>query len=88
MMAEFNAKNGAALDRLINEQGVELRRFSDDIFDAFGKASAEVYEEAAAHSDLAARINDSFLKARNELGSWTKLADQAYGAQRNRVLGL
>jgi len=88
MMSEFNAKNGAALDRLINEQGVELRRFSDDLYDAFGRASNEVYEEVKAHSDLAARIHESYLKARSEVGSWMKLADQAYVAQRNRVLGL
>jgi len=88
ILAEFNANNGEALDRLINEHGVELRRFSDDIYDAFGKASAEVYEEAADHSDLTARINDSFLNARQELGRWTKLADLGYGAQRNRVLGI
>lgn len=88
MMAEFNAKNGASLQRLVDEQGVELREFSDDVYDAFGKASDEVYEEVKAHSDLAARIHESYEMARNELGSWTKLADQAYVAQRNRVLGL
>ncbi len=88
MMSEFNAKNGASLQRLIDEQGVELRQFSDDIYDAFGRASEEVYEEVKAHSDLAARIHESYRVARDELGSWTKLADQAYVAQRNRFLGL
>jgi TRAP-type mannitol/chloroaromatic compound transport system substrate-binding protein len=88
MMSEFNAKNGASLQRLVDEQGVELREFSDDIYDAFGRASEEVYEEVKAHSDLAARIHESYRQARVELGSWTKLADQAYVAQRNRVLGL
>lgn len=88
MMSEFNAKNGAALQRLIDEQGVELRKFSDDVYDAFGKASEEVYAEVVEHSDLARRIHESFVKARKEVGSWTKLADQAYVAQRNRVLGL
>jgi len=88
MMSEFNAKNGASLDRLVNEQGVELREFSDEVYDAFGEASAEVYEEVKAHSDLAARIHASFEQGRAELGAWNKLADQAYVAQRNRVLGL
>jgi len=88
MMSEYNAKNGAALQRLIDEQGVELRRFSEDVYDAFGEASAEVYEEVRDHSDLAARIHDSFLQARTEVGSWMKLADQAYVQERNRVLGL
>ncbi len=88
MMSEYNAKNGAALQRLIDEQGIELREFSDDVYDAFGTASDEVFEEVVAHSDLAKRIHESFLKTRAEVGSWGVLADGGYLAQRNRVLGL
>jgi len=88
MMSEYNAKNGFALQRLIDEQGVELRKFSEDVYDAFGKASEEVYAEVVEHSELARRVHESFLQARAEVGSWNKLADQAYVAERNRVLGL
>jgi TRAP-type mannitol/chloroaromatic compound transport system substrate-binding protein len=88
MMSEFNAKNGASLAKLVKEQGVKLREFNDEVYDAFGKAAAEVYEETRKHSDLAARIHDSFEKARAEVGGWMKIADQAYLNQRNRVLGL
>jgi len=86
MMAEYNAKNGASLAKLIKEQGVQLRRFNDDIYDSFGEAAAEVFEEVRAHSDLAKRIHDSFAKSRQEVGGWAKIADQEYVAQRNRVL--
>lgn len=88
MMSEYNAKNGAALKRLIDEQGIELREFSDDVYDAFGKATEEVYAGVVEHSDLAKRTHESFLKARSEVGAWAKLADQAYVAQRNRVLAI
>jgi TRAP-type mannitol/chloroaromatic compound transport system substrate-binding protein len=88
MMAEYNAKNGASLAKLIKEQGVQLRRFNDDIYDSFGDAAAEVFEEVRAHSDLAKRIHDSFAKSRQEVGSWAKIADQEYVAQRNRVLNI
>ncbi|MDC0948961.1 TRAP transporter substrate-binding protein [Gammaproteobacteria bacterium] len=88
MMSEYNAKNGAALARLINDQGVELREFNDDVYDAFGVAADEVFAEVVAHSDLARRIHESFLKGRAEIGGWTNLSDQAYVKQRNRVLGL
>ena len=56
--------------------------------DSFGKAADEVFSEVVAHSDLASRIHNSFLKAREEVGGWTNISDQAYVAQRNRVLGL
>jgi len=88
LMAEFNAKNGAALNKLVTEQGVKLREFSDDIYDAFGEAAAEVFAETRKHSKLAAKIHDSFAKARAEVGGWMKISDQAYLNQRNRVLGL
>jgi TRAP-type mannitol/chloroaromatic compound transport system substrate-binding protein len=88
MMAEFNAKNGAALAKLVNEQGVKLREFNDDVYDAFGEGAAAVFEETRKHSKLAGRIHESFLNARKEVGSWMKISDQAYLNQRNRVLGL
>ncbi|MFT5657158.1 MAG: TRAP-type mannitol/chloroaromatic compound transport system substrate-binding protein [Gammaproteobacteria bacterium] len=88
MMSEYNAKNGAALASLISDQGVKLRRFSDDIYDAFGEAAEEVFEEVQQHSALAKKIHQSFIKTRNEVGAWAKISDQAYVAQRNRVLGL
>ena len=88
MMSEYNAKNGAALERLINDHGVKLERFSDKVYDGFGKAAEEVFEETRASSGLAERIHSSFLKARKEIGAWTNLSDSPYIQQRNRVLGM
>jgi TRAP-type mannitol/chloroaromatic compound transport system substrate-binding protein len=88
MMAEYNAKNGAALKRLVNDQGVILKEFSDEIYDSFGRAADEVFAEVIQHGDLTKRIHESFLAARTEVGAWAKIADVAYLQQRNRVLGL
>ncbi|OUS36743.1 ABC transporter substrate-binding protein ['Osedax' symbiont bacterium Rs2_46_30_T18] len=88
MMAEYNAKNGEALTKLVEEQGVKVREFNDDIYDAFGEAADEVFDTVKEHSDLANRIHESFLAARTSVGGWAKLSDQAYVRQRNRVLDL
>ena len=88
MMAEYNAKNGEWLSKLINEQGVQLRQFSDEIFDSFGEAADEVFAEVVEHSDLAKRVHESFVRARSEVGGWAKISDQAYVSQRNRYLGV
>lgn len=88
MMSEFNANNGTYLRKLIQEQGVQVRKFNDDVYDSFGEASEEVFEEARAHSDLANRIHESFVAARSDIGGWANLADAAYVQQRNRVLGV
>ena len=87
-MAEYNAKNGAALARLINDHGVKLEKFNDKVYDAFAKGAAEVYEEVQQHSDLAARVHKAFVKARKEIGAWTNLSDSPYISQRNRALGI
>ena len=88
MMAEYNAKNGSSLDKLIREQGVQLRVFNDDVYDAFGEAAEEVFSEARAHSNLANRIHASFVKTRQDVGRWMNISDQEYLRQRNRVLGV
>jgi TRAP-type mannitol/chloroaromatic compound transport system substrate-binding protein len=88
MMSEYNAKNGASLASLISDQGVKLKSFSDDIYDSFGEAAEEVFEEVQQHSALAKKIHASFQSSRDEVGAWAKISDQAYVQQRNRVLDL
>jgi TRAP-type mannitol/chloroaromatic compound transport system substrate-binding protein len=87
-MAEYNAKNGAALTRLINDHGVKLEQFNDKVYDAFAEGARELYDEVQQHSDLAARCHAAFVKGRKEIGSWTNLSDSPYISQRNRALGL
>ena len=88
VMAEFNANNAVYLERMRREHGVELRRFSEEIYDAFGQASDEVFAEVVEHSDLAKRTHESFLKARADVGSWMNIAEVSYVMERNRVLGV
>ncbi|MBY8977380.1 TRAP transporter substrate-binding protein [Rhodobacteraceae bacterium NNCM2] len=87
-MAETMANNGLFLDKLITEHGVELREFNDDIYFGLAEASTEVIEEAREHSDLSARILDSTLKARSEIGGFHAIADVAYVTKRTAALGL
>lgn len=85
---ETIAFNGEYLSKLINEHGVELRPFSEEIYESFGEAAAEVFAETREHSELAAKIQDDFIAARDEIGGWTKLAEVAFSVRRNAVLGL
>jgi len=87
-MAETNANNGEFLRKLIEEHGVELREFNDDVYEAFSFAAEEVIEEARDHSDLAKRIIDSHLAARQDVGGWMALSDVAYSIKRNRAIGI
>lgn len=88
MMSEYTANNGKFLAQMVKEQGVKLRRFSDEIYDSFGEASDEVFEEVQDHSELAKRVHESFVMAREQYGAWQNISDVEYLRQRNRVLGI
>ena len=85
---EAAANNGEYLARLVNDHGVKTRQFNDDVWDAFGEAAEEVFEETRDHSPLAAEINDHFQDALREIGGWRAAAEIDFSNQRNRVLGM
>ena len=82
MFAEYNAVNSDSLDTLINQHGVELREFSDDIFRAFGEASKQVLEEVAAEDPLTKKVLDHFMDFRKKAMRWTSLSDAGYVRKR------
>ncbi len=84
-LAETLANNGAALARL-QAQGVKTLQFSDDVWDAFGAASAEVMDENMG-DELFAKIRGSFEESLANSASWINKSDGYYVAQRVRVLG-
>ena len=73
---------------MINEHGVKLRKFSDELYDTWGVGSKQVFDEVQQHSDLANEIHTSFAKARDDVGRWKNLSEATYYEQRNRVLGI
>ena len=77
------AENGAALERLRSE-GVQTREFPDEVWDAFGRASAEVREENMSDA-LYAEIAESYFASLEESASWYEIGDGEYMRQRNRV---
>jgi len=84
-LSETLANNGAALARL-QQQGVKTLQFSDDVWDAFGAASAEVMDENM-NDELFAQIRGSFEESLANSASWINQSDGYYVQQRVRVLG-
>ena len=76
------------LEKLINEHGVILRRFDNEIFNKFGEASLQVFDETRQHSNLVNRIHESFVNSRKNFGRWTNISDQEFIRQRNKFLGV
>ncbi len=77
-LAEFNANNGAALTTLVNEHGVQLKKYPNDVLNAIGEASGAVVAGVAAEGGITKRVYDSFIAYRRSAIAWSKLSDQAY----------
>ena len=84
-LSETLANNGAALARL-QAQGVKTLQFSDDVWDAFGRASAEVMDENMG-DEIFAKTRASFEESLANSASWINKSDGYYVQQRVRVLG-
>ncbi|WP_417242519.1 TRAP transporter substrate-binding protein [Celeribacter sp.] len=80
----FMANNGPALQRLISG-GVQIKEFSNDIWDAYGAASKEVLDGYMG-DELFAEIRNSAEAAMSTTSGWAARSDSAYTAQRDRVL--
>ncbi|ATI41715.1 ABC transporter substrate-binding protein [Pacificitalea manganoxidans] len=82
--ALFIANNGPALERL-KSSGVQIQTFSDDIWEAFGRASQEVLAENM-DDEIYAKIHNSAMNSMRSTSGWLSVSDSAYTTQRNRVL--
>ncbi|WP_116131827.1 TRAP transporter substrate-binding protein [Tropicimonas sp. IMCC34043] len=81
----FLKNNGAALERL-KSGGVQVMEFSDPVWDAFGAAASEVFQENMS-DELYKRIFDSYQASLRSSSSWIQQSEGVFTRQRNRVLG-
>ena len=77
MQARYDQKNPGALKRLL-ENGVQLRKFSDDVLESARTTALEMYEQSAAADPAYRKVYESWKKARGEAFGWFDLAERAY----------
>ena len=85
---ETMARNGEYLTKLVEEQGVEVRQFNDDVWDAMGEGAREVFAETRDHSALATEVDDAFQKSMREIGGMIAQFEGTFLNQRNRVFDI
>lgn len=78
MLAEYTARNNAALNTLVNEHKVQLRAFPDDVLKKLHTISDEVVAELAAKDKTAKRIYTSFQKYREQVNTWHEISERAF----------
>lgn len=85
MLLEYTARNHAALDVLVNQHKVQLRRLPDDVLSALRKLSEEVVHELANKDKRNRAIYDSYAAFRSQVTQWHKISEQAYYNVRSTV---
>ena len=78
MLAEYTARNNAALHTLVNKHKVDLRQFPDDVLAKLRQLSDEVVAEVAAKDELTKQVYESFRTFRDQVMEWHKVSEQSY----------
>lgn len=78
VVTEFAARNQRALVTLINEHGVELRRFPDQVLVALRGHAAAAMDELAAANESVARVLESYRAFASDMAEWQQISEGFY----------
>lgn len=87
MLNGYLARNDQALETLMNEHQVTLKRFPDEVLVALGQATAEVLQGIAAQDPLSRKVLENMLPFRKRASAWTDLNEAAFLQARGLALG-
>ena len=77
MLADYTAKNNAALARLV-AGGTQVRTMSDEILQALRAATQEIHAENVQGNDLYARVLENYNAFMEGARSWSEVSGYAY----------
>ncbi len=85
MLAEYNVQNARALTTLVEQHGVRLTRFPDEILDAMARISVDVLAETAASDALTGRVFESFSQSMARTARWGEVGERAFTRIREKA---
>ncbi len=78
IQAEYIYGNAQALDQLMQQPGVELREFPDDVLDLLAKHSRDIVNELSARDPWAKRLQDSVMPFMKKSTANQKISEYSY----------
>jgi TRAP-type mannitol/chloroaromatic compound transport system substrate-binding protein len=78
MLAEFTARNNAALQTLIHEYHVDVRAFPKPVLDKLRLISEEVVAAIAGEDELSARVYESYNRFKKQVVAWHDVSERTY----------
>lgn len=86
-LAECTAGNGKALDTLVKQHNVKLRRLPDEILKALSTHVNDALEAIGNKDPLTKKVYESFKAFRAEMHASSKIGNESYLAARRLALG-
>lgn len=83
MLAEYTARNNAAMSALVNEHKVNMLPLPKVVTDELQRVSNDVVAEIAQHDDISQRIYQSYQAFREQTVAYSRVSEQAYLNTRN-----
>ncbi|MCW8329726.1 TRAP transporter substrate-binding protein DctP [Photobacterium sp. SDRW27] len=83
MLAEYTARNNAALGRLVKEHKVDLRPYPAEVLEQLKALSEQVVEEEAQKDAMSKKVYASYKAFRDQAVDWHELSEQSYLNARN-----
>ena len=78
MLNELTARNNAALQTLVDEHNVTLKKFPKDLLEALRVASDETLKEVAANDAMSQKVYDSFTGFLHSVSEWHDISERAF----------
>lgn len=78
MLAEFDGRNNAYLNKLIDECGVQQRMFPSEVIKELRKYAAEVIDEVTAADETSKKVYASYAKFQKMINEWYNVSERAY----------
>jgi len=87
MLDEYTARNNAALQRLVDEHGIQLRRLPDDVLQALWEGTRQELDKLVAEDPVAAKVYASYREFYKGARNYHHISEQAWINTRDKVLG-
>jgi len=78
MLDLYTATNNAALETLVNDHGVQLRRLPDDVLNKLRRITEQVFIEQAAQDPVFNKVWQSYKTFQAKADAWHKVSEQVY----------
>ena len=83
VFSRFQAANGPALQKLLNEHNVQLKKFPDEVLIALGNAAGEVVSERGSINSETKAICNHLLSFRKNIMDWSTKGESEFARIRN-----